>query len=364
MKIDVSRNACWTVFSRNPEKQRGSRTSNPRDSNPHIKSETDMATYILKRLLTIFPTLLLVSAVSFFVIQLQPGSFIDAYLEDPRFTKETAERIRVQAGLDKPLIVQYGNWIWGIVTRGDFGFSFVNNRSVTSLIGERLLYTIEIAALALVFSWLVAVPLGIYTAVRRNSPADATASLAGYIGLAVPDFLLALILVSIILKLGGSNVGGLFSKQFIDAPWSWAKLGDHLSHLWLPLLVLGPNHIATLQRQMRASMLDVLNQDYVRTAKAKGLTERVVIYRHAVRNAINPLVSIAGLQLPELINGTIIGSIVLGLPTIGPFLYDSLLNKDQYVVMTMLLLSSLLLMIGNLLADVTLAIVDPRIRYE
>ncbi len=323
-----------------------------------------MAIYILRRILAIFPTLLFVSAVTFFVVQLQPGSFMDAFLEDPRFTKESAERQRIQLGLDKPLIVQYGSWVWGIVTRGDFGYSFTNRRPVTSLIGERLLYTIEIAGLAMLFSWLVAIPLGIFAAVRKNSPADATASFAGYIGLAVPDFLLALILVSIILKLGGTNVGGLFSKQFIDAPWSWARLGDHLSHLWLPLLVLGPNHIATLQRQMRASMLDVLNQDYVRTAKAKGLPERVVTYRHAVRNAINPLVSIAGLQLPELINGTIIGSYVLGLPAIGPFFLDAIFGKDQYVVMTVVLLSSVMLIIGNLLADVTLAAVDPRIRYE
>ncbi len=323
-----------------------------------------MATYIFRRILTIFPTLLLVSVVSFFVIQIQPGSFTDAFLEDPRFTKETAERIRVNLGLDKPLIVQYGNWVWGIVTRGDFGYSFLNNRSVTSLIGERILYTVEIAGLALLFSWLVAIPLGIYAAVRKNSPGDAIASLTGYVGLAIPDFLLALILVSIILKLGGTNVGGLFSKEYIDAPWSWARLKDHLAHLWLPLLVIGPNHIATLQRQMRASMLDVLNQDYIRTAKAKGLAERVVTYRHAVRNAINPLVSIAGLQLPELINGTIISSFVLALPAIGPFLLDAIFSKDQYVVMTVVLLSSVMLIVGNLIADITLAIVDPRIRYE
>ncbi len=328
------------------------------------KLETDMATYILRRLLTILPTLLLVSAISFFVIQVQPGSFTDAFLEDPRFTKETAERIRINLGLDKPLIVQYGNWVWGIVTRGDFGYSFLNNRSVTSLIGERILYTIEIAGLVLLFSWLIAIPLGIYAAVRKNTVGDAIASFTGYIGLAVPDFLLALFVVAIILLFNGKIVGGLFSKEYIDAPWSWAKLKDHLLHLWIPLVVLAPNHIATLQRQMRSSMLDVLNQDYIRTARAKGLAERVVTYRHAVRNAINPLVSLAGLQVPELINGTIIGSFVLGLPALGPFLLDAIFSKDQYVVMTVVLISSVMLIIGNLLADVVLAAVDPRIRYE
>jgi peptide/nickel transport system permease protein len=232
------------------------------------------------------------------------------------------------------------------------------------MIGERLGWTIAVAGLTLLFSWLIAVPLGIYTAVKKNGVTDAIASFIGYIGLAIPDFLIALLLVALVLNLGGKTVGGLFSNEYIDAPWSLARVWDLLKHLWLPLIVIGLNHVAGLMRQMRANLLDVLNQDYVRTARSKGLAERVVIYRHAVRNAINPLISIAGLSLPELINGTIIGSIVLSLPTIGPFLYDSLLAKDQYVVMTLLLFSSLLLMVGNLLADVMLAASDPRIRYE
>jgi peptide/nickel transport system permease protein len=323
-----------------------------------------MLNFIIKRSLTIIPTLLAVSFIAFFVLQLQPTSFIDAYLEDPRFSQETVDRIKAQYGLDQPAIVQYGRWIWGVFTRGDFGYSFLNNRPVVSLIGERLLWTIEVAGIALIFSWMIAVPLGILTAVRKNGVTDAVASFLGYIGLAVPDFLMGLLLFSLILSWGGTNVGGLFSKDFIDAPWSWAKLVDHLNHLWPVILVFGLNHIASLQRQMRASLLDVLNQDYIRTARSKGLTERVVIYRHAVRNGINPLVSAAGLSLSELVNGTLIGAVVMGLPTIGPFLYDSLLAKDQYVVLTMLLLSSFLLMIGNLLADIGLAAVDPRIRYE
>ncbi|GIW30971.1 MAG: hypothetical protein KatS3mg071_1145 [Meiothermus sp.] len=159
-------------------------------------------------------------------------------------------------------------------------------------------------------------------------------------------------------------MGGLFSPQYIDAPWSWAKFQDMLAHLWIPLIVIGLDGTATIMRQMRANLLDVLSQDYIRTARAKGLAERVVLWKHAVRNAINPLISLAGLQLPTLISSTIIASIVLSLPTIGPFLYDSLLNKDQYVVMALLMLSAVLLMVGNLLADVLLAWVDPRIRYE
>ena len=323
-----------------------------------------MLNYTIKRVAVILPTLFLVSLVSFLVIHLQPGSFTDQYLDDPRMNAETIARIQRQLGLDRPVLEQYGLWIWGIVTRLDFGYSFEANRPVVGLIGERLGWTVFIAVITLGFSWLVAVPLGIYTAVKRNGATDAAASFLGYIGLAIPDFLIALLLIALVLRAGGTNVGGLFSPQYIDAPWSLARVGDLLNHLWLPIIVIGTSHIAGLQRQMRANLLDVLNQDYVRTARSKGLGERVVIYRHAVRNAINPLVSIAGLSLPEIINGTIIASIVLNLPTIGPFLYDSLLKKDQYIVMTLLMLSSLLLMVGNLLADITLAAVDPRIRYE
>jgi peptide/nickel transport system permease protein len=235
---------------------------------------------------------------------------------------------------------------------------------VASIIGDYIVWTMEVASISLVFSWLVAVPLGVFTAVNRNGITDAVASFVGYIGLAIPDFLMALLLFSLIISSGGNNVGGLFSKEFIGAPWSWEKFIDHLNHLWPVVIVFGLNHIAALQRQMRASMLDVLNQDYIRTARSKGLQERIVIYRHAVRNAINPLVSAAGLSIAELASGSIVGAVAMNLPTIGPLLYDALQQKDQYLVMTMLLLSAFLLMLGNLLADVALALVDPRIRYE
>ena len=323
-----------------------------------------MLNYLLRRILIFIPTLLLVSVVCFTVIQLQPGSFTDRYLEDPRFSAATVARLEAQLGLDRPAYEQYLRWIWGIVTRGDFGFSFFANRPVSSLVGEQLFWAIVVAGVTLVFSWLVAIPLGIYTAVRRNGFTDAVASFVGYIGLAIPDFLVALLLVALVLNFGGSQVGGLFSPQYIGAPWSWGKVLDFLNHIWIPVLAIGTAGIATVMRQMRANLLDVLSADFVRTARAKGLKERVVINRHAVRNAINPLISLAGLSLPELINGTIIVSIVLNLPAVGRLLYDSLLAKDQYVAMTLLLLTSLLLMIGNLLADLALAWADPRIRYD
>ncbi|CAN5907619.1 ABC transporter permease [soil metagenome] len=322
-----------------------------------------MFTYLLRRILVVIPTLFLVSVVCFTVIQLQPGSFTDRYLEDPRFSKETVARISAQLGLDRKPHEQYARWVWGIVTRGDFGYSFFANRPVVTMIGERLVWTVVIASITMLFSWLIAVPLGIYTAVHRNGFTDAVASFVGYIGLAIPDFLAALLLVALVLNSGGTQVGGLFSSQYIGAPWSVAKVLDLLNHLWIPVLAIGTAGIAFVMRQMRANLLDVLSADYVRTARAKGLTDRRVTYRHAVRNAINPLITLAGLSLPELINGTIIVAIVLNLPTIGPLLYDSLLAKDQYVAMTLLLFSSLLLIIGNLLADLALAWTDPRIRY-
>lgn len=323
-----------------------------------------MLVFVIRRIAVMIPTLFLVSVVCFFVIQIAPGSFTDRYLEDPRMSPAQVARIQEQLGLDKPPHEQYWRWVTGIVTRGDFGFSFFANRPVWGVIGERLWWTVLVAGITMAFAWLVAVPLGIITALRRNGVTDFFASFVGYVGLATPDFLVALLLVSLVLQSGGTNVGGLFSPRYIDAPWSWAKFTDFLNHMWIPVLAIGTGSIAAVMRQMRANLLDVLNADYVRTARSKGLAERRVINKHAVRTALNPLVSLAGLSLPELINGTIIASIVLNLPTIGPLLYDSLINKDQYVAMSLLLLSSVLLMLGNLLADVALAWVDPRIRYD
>ncbi|MDZ7706031.1 MAG: ABC transporter permease [Trueperaceae bacterium] len=320
--------------------------------------------YMLRRLLLMVPTLFLVSILCFVVIQLQPGSFTDRYLEDPRMSAETVARLEQQLGLDRPAYEQYGRWVWGIVTRGDFGFSFFANRPVSSLVGEQLFWTVVIASMTMVFTWLVAVPLGILAAVRRRGVFDGVTSFVGYIGLAVPDFLVALLLVALVLALGGRQVGGLYAPEYIGAPWDVSKFLSFLNHMWIPVLAVGTSGVAVIMRQMRANLLDVLGADYVRTARAKGLREGVVINRHAVRNAINPLVTIAGLSLPDLINGTIIVSIVLNLPAIGRLLYDSLLAQDQYVAMTLLLMTSLVLMVGNLIADVALAWVDPRIRYD
>lgn len=323
-----------------------------------------MRAYVVRRLVLALLVMWVSSVISFALIKLQPGDFLTQYLDDPRISPETVERVRIQLGLDQPVHVQYARWLWGIVTRGDFGYSFATNRPVVSMIWERLGWTVAVAGATFVFSWSVAVPLGILAAVRRSSLAELAVKGVTYLAHAVPDFLAALLLVWLALQLGMTNVGGLFSPRYIDAPWSLAKIRDMLQHLWIPLIAIGFHGVAGLMRLTRANMLDVLGADFVRTARAKGLSERAVLYRHVLRNAINPLISLAGLSLPYLINGTIISSIVLNLPTIGPMLYDALVNKDQYLAMTLLMFSSLMLIVGNLLADIALAWADPRVRYD
>lgn len=323
-----------------------------------------MLRFVIRRVLLMVPALLVISALVFTVIQLQPGGFLTQYLDDPRFSPQTVATIKRQFGLDRPAYVQYLRWIQGIVTRGDFGYSFLNGRPVAGLIWERVGWTIFLALLTIACTWLIAIPLGIFTALRPRGPVATIVNLVSYLGQATPDFLLALLLIALVLSRGSANVGGLFSPHQIDAPWGWTKLRDMLAHLWIPVAAISLEGVAALMRQMRAKLLDVLSADYIRTAAAKGASQRAILWKHAARNAINPLISLAGLSLPSLISSTILVSIILNLPTIGPFLYDSLLNKDQYVVTTLLLLSSLLLMVGNLLADLALVWVDPRIRYQ
>lgn len=323
-----------------------------------------MLWFVVRRVLLMVPTLLLISALSFAIVQLQPGGFLTQYLEDPRFSPQTVATIKRQFGLDLPPLIQYLRWLQGIVTRGDFGYSFLNGRSVSGLIWERVGWTVFLAAVTIAGTWVIAIPLGIYTALRPRGGAATVVNFVSYLGQAVPDFLFALLLIALVLSRGGTNVGGLFSPNYIDAPWSWKRLTDMLAHLWIPVAAISLEGVAGLMRQMRVKLMDVLGADYVRTARAKGAPDRTVLWKHAVRNAINPLISLAGLSLPGLISSTILVSIVLNLPTIGPFLYDSLLNKDQYVVTTLLLISSFLLMVGNLLADLALAWADPRIRYQ
>lgn len=323
-----------------------------------------MFRYIVRRILYMIPMMFLISVISFAVIKIQPGEFGSQYFENPRVSAEAVQALRHRLGLDRPAYEQYLVWVKGIITRGDFGYSFAYKRPVGELIWERMGWTVAVSFLSIMFSWLVAIPVGIYSATHKYSLIDYLLTFLGFIGISIPSFFLALILMYLVVSHGGTMVGGLFSPQFVDQPWSWAKFVDMVRHLWIPVIAIGTSGTASLLRQMRSNLLDVLGAQYVNTARAKGLSERVVIYKHAVRNAINPLISIFGMELPEVISGTIIASIVLNLPTIGPFFYDALINHDQYLVMTFLMLSALLMQVGNLLADIMLAWADPRITYQ
>jgi peptide/nickel transport system permease protein len=328
-----------------------------------------MITFIIRRLLLAIPTLLLISVISFVIIQLPPGDFLTqkiAELEQRNGDSSSmarAEELRERYGLKKPMHVRYLHWVSGFV-RGDFGESFRYEREVKDLIGERLGYTLLLSLGSLLFTYAVAVPLGIFSATHKYSWRDNILAFLAFLGMSLPGFLLALMLMVMAFNLFGLPLFGLFSRPFRDAPWSLAKFGDLWEHLWIPVVVVAINGTAGLMRVMRGNLLDVLGQPFVQTARAQGLTERVVVWKHAVRIAINPLISILGMSLPEILSGATIVSVVMGLPTIGPLLLTSLKDQDMYLAGTLIIMFSLLLIIGNLLADVALAWADPRIRYE
>lgn len=323
-----------------------------------------MLAYTVRRLLYMIPMMVLISILCFFIISLQPGDFGSQYFANPRVSPEMVIELRERLGLNDPPHVQYLSWVKGIIFEGNFGYSFAYKRPVSELIWERLGWTVLIAFTTMLFTWALAIPIGIYSATHQYTFWDYFTSFFGFIGLSIPSFFMALILMFFVVKSGGTSVGGLFSNEYIGSPWSWGKFVDLLKHLWIPLIAIGSSGMAGLIRQMRGNLLDVLGKQYITTARSKGLAEKVVIYKHAVRNAVNPLISIAGMQLPALISGTIISAIVLNLPTMGPFFYDALINQDQYLVMTFLMFSGFLMLLGNLVADVALAWVDPRIRYH
>ena len=307
--------------------------------------------------------MVLISMVCFFIIELQPGDFASQYINNPRVSPEQIELLKERLGLDQPPMTRYLRWMGGIVTELDFGYSFAHKRPVAELIWERMGWTILIAVLSIMTQWVLAVPLGIYSALRPYSKGDMVLTFISFIGVSIPEFFFAIILMFLLVSVGISSVGGLFSPEFIGAPFSLAKMWDLASHIWLPVLVVSLAGIAGLMRVMRGNMLDTINAPFVTALRAKGISEKRV-RRHVVKNAINPMVSIAGMQLPTIFSGTIIAAIVLNLPTMGPFFYRALLNHDQYLVMAFLLFIAFITQMGNLLADIALATLDPRIRME
>ncbi len=329
-----------------------------------------MLTYVIRRTLYMIPLLLIVSLISFSLIKVMPGDYLTTARMNPQITEETLQRQIERFGLDKPFLIQYWYWLKNVV-RGDFGTSFDTRMPVftTLFFGNRLLWTILIAVTTLILTWLFAIPIGIYSATHQYKPSDHVVTFFGFLGLSIPNFFLALVLLwmlVVLFRVGnyGLGVGGLLDARFFDQPFSWAKFVNYLWHLWPVWLVIGTSGMAGLIRLMRGNLLDTLALPYVQTARSKGLTERVVVYKHAVRNAINPLITVLGLSLPGLVAGSIVTAIVLNLPTVGRAYFSSLQRQDEPVIMGALLFFSLFLLIGNLIADFLLAWVDPRIRYD
>ncbi|MHC4198680.1 MAG: ABC transporter permease [Planctomycetota bacterium] len=328
-----------------------------------------MTAYVIRRCLLAIPTLLAISVISFVIIQLPEGDYLDRkilQLEQEYGDSSSlarADELRARYGLDKPMWRRYLKWMWGFV-RGDFGESFEYEREVNELIWERLAFTVLISIASLLFSYAVAIPLGVYSATHQYKWSDHLLTFLSFVGMSLPAFLVALALMVFAFEVFRIPLFGLFSSFYEGAPWTFGKLWDLMKHLWIPVIVVGINGTAGLMRIMRGNLLDVLGQPFIMTARAKGLKERVVVLKHGVRIAINPLISILGMSLPRILSGSAIVSIVLGLPTVGPLLLRGLLNEDIYLAGTLIMMLSMLLVIGNLIADIALAWADPRIRYE
>jgi peptide/nickel transport system permease protein len=328
-----------------------------------------MLQFTIRRILLLIPTIIITSLVAFVIIQLPPGDFMTAVAARYASQGETIDAsalasMRASYGLDQPVAVQYVKWVSGILTRGDFGYSFMWNKPVSQMIWDRLGLTMLLSLLTLLFTWMIAFPIGIYSAVKQYSIGDYLFTVIGYVGLAIPGFLLALVLMWVSFKYFGVTLGGLFSDDFIKAPWSLAKVVDMLHHIWIPIIILGTSGTASLIRVMRANLLDELHKPYVTTARSKGMPETRLLLKYPVRLALNPFVSTVGWSLPALVSGETIVAVVLSLPTAGPMLLQALMAQDMYLAGTFILLLSLLTIIGTLISDILLALLDPRIRYE
>ena len=327
-----------------------------------------MLSYVARRFSYMIILLVAVSVLAFIIINLPPGDYVDqlvaAYEAKGEFLADEAiAALRHSSGLDQPLVVQYWNWFRGVL-KGDFGWSLQWNRPVNELIWERIGLTMVISSGSILFSLGVAIPIGLYSAAKRYSIADYLATFIGFIGLAIPNFLLALILMWLSHEYFGTSIGGLFSNEFLRQPWSWGRIVDLLSHLWVPVIVVGTAGTASTIRVMRATTADELNMPYVMVARAKGLSEFKVITKHVLRVAINPVISTIGWLLPVVISGEAITAVVLGLPTTGTLLLTALLGQDMNLAGSFILILSCLTVLGTFLSDILLAISDPRIRFE
>ncbi|MEZ4660395.1 MAG: ABC transporter permease [Caldilineaceae bacterium] len=327
-----------------------------------------MFAYLVRRLFYAILTLWAVSIISFVIIQLPPGDYVTAYLAQLAVQGSTlgineAENLRAYYGLDRPMYYQYYLWLERMV-KGDFGYSFEHQKPVKEVIGERLLLTMILAFASVLFTWTLAIPIGIFSAVRQYSIWDYVFTFLGFIGLAIPNFLLALLLMWVGFSVFGMSVGGLFSPKYLSAEWSWARVMDLLKHLWLPTVILGMAGTAQIMRITRANVLDELRKPYVVTARAKGLSGWRLIVKYPVRIALNPVISVTAYVWPYLVSGSVIVSVVLSLPTVGPILLRSLLSQDMFLAGSIILLIGLMTVVGTFISDLLLIWADPRIRLE
>jgi peptide/nickel transport system permease protein len=326
-----------------------------------------MAGYILRRVLLMIPTLIIVSMLSFVIIQLPPGDFLTSYAAQLRAEGDTVDQeeldaMRERYGFGEPIYIQYGKWVKGIVTEGDFGQSLEWKKPVQELIWERFGLTMLLALVSISIGWFVAIPIGVYSATHQYSILDYVLTVFSFIGAGTPGFMIALVVMWIAMRQFGLNVGGLFSEDFVVAPWSWAKVADMFKHLWIPVLILTIGGTAGGIRTTRANLLDELNKPYVETARAKGLTERKLVWKYPVRVALNPFFSTVGWSLANQIGGLSLIAVVLSLQTTGPMMLRALISQDMYLAGSFILLLSLLTVMGTLVSDILLAWVDPRIR--
>ena len=327
-----------------------------------------MRDYVLRRLAIMVLTLLAISALVFTIIQLPEGDYLSTYIADLRAQGETVdpkkiEYLRKQYGLDRSLPEQYVVWVLGLV-RGDLGYSFEYDKPVTAVVGDRLWLSMLLNFATVIFIYIVAFPIGVYSATHKYSLGDYAITFLGFLGLAIPSFLLALILLYSANVWFGTSIGGLMAPEYIDAPWSLGKVLSILEHLWVPVVVIGTSSTAGMIRRLRANLLDELQKQYVTTGRAKGLDEGRLLIKYPLRMSLNPFVSDIGSLLPQIVSGSVIVSAVMSLPTTGPMLLDALRSQDMYLAGSFLMFLALLTVVGMFVSDVALALLDPRIRLE
>jgi peptide/nickel transport system permease protein len=327
-----------------------------------------MLRYVLRRLAIMIPTLIAISIIVFIIIQLPPGDYLESYIAELQAQGESVDPqkiafLREHYGLDKPLWEQYLRWVGGMFV-GDFGYSFEYNLPVSQVVGDRMALTMLVSLVTILFTWAIAFPIGVYSATHQYSWGDYGLTLLGFLGIAIPNFMLALVMMYFANVWFGTSIGGLMAPEYIDQPWSWAKVRDIFAHIWIPVIVIGTGGTAGMIRKMRANLLDELQKQYVVTGRAKGLPPGKLLRKYPLRMALNFFISDIGSLLPHVISGAEITAVVLSLPTTGPMLLAALKSQDMYLAGSFLMFLAVMIVVGVLVSDLALAALDPRIRLE